>query len=114
MTETERKLAEWIWANPGIKTTALVNICGSNYGWKRSTIFTLIKRMSEKEVVRKEDTHLFMCMDRDAYYSEKMESMLDRYCQSSLPLMLEMYLKDRGISRQDAGVAINLIRKYTK
>lgn len=114
MSDTERKVAEWIWANPGIGTMQLVNMCCANFGWKRSTIFTLLKRMEEKGVLVKEESHFTMSIDRDAYYQDRIEDFLQEYCQSSFPRLVEMYLKNNGISKQEAGYVLNLVRTYTK
>ena len=114
MTDTERKVAEWIWANPGIGTMQLVNMCCANFEWKRSTVFTLLKRLEEKVVLKKENSHLYMSVEREEYYEKMVTVFMDTYCQSSFPKLVEMYLKQNGISKQDAGYVMNLIRTYTK
>lgn len=114
MTDTERKVAEWIWANPGIGTMQLVNMCCANFEWKRSTVFTLLKRMEEKGVLKKENSHFYMSVEREDYYEKMVTDFIATYCQSSFPKLVEMYLKQNGISKQDAGYVMNLIRTYTK
>lgn len=114
MSEAEMKIAEWVWANPGIGSMKLVEVCGSNYGWKQSTVFTLIRRMREKGVLVNEKSRLRMTVDRGAYYHGWAREFVKTNYQGSLAQFLESYLSRDGVSRQDAGRLLNIIRRYTE
>lgn len=114
MSEAEMKIAEWVWANPGIGSMKLVSLCNTNYGWKQSTVFTLIKRMRVKGVLVNENAHLRMTIDRNRYYHDYARDILDTHYQGSLTMFLESCLNPEGVSRQEAGRLMNTIRKYTK
>lgn len=113
MSEAETKIAEWIWANPNIKSVDLVRMCESNYGWKQSTVYTLIKRMREKEVLINENGRLRMTIDRDGYYHNRTAEFLETQHQGSLVRFLECCLQD-GVDKRTAGELMHVIRKYTK
>lgn len=114
MSEAEMKIAEWVWANPGIGSMKLVEVCGNNYGWKQSTVFTLIRRMREKGVLISEKSHLRMTVDRRAYYHGWAREFVRMNYQGSLAQFLESYLSHEGVSRHDAGRLLNIIRRYTE
>ena len=58
--------------------------------------------------------NFYMSLEREDYYEKMVTDFMDTYCQSSFPKLVEMYLKQNGISKQDAGYVMNLIRTYTK
>lgn len=114
MSEAEMKIAEWVWANPEIGSMKLVRVCESNYGWKQSTVFTLIRRMREKGVLVNEKSHLRMTVERGRYYHDQARSFVKMNYAGSLAQFLESYLSHEGVSRQDAGRLLNIIRRYTE
>lgn len=113
MSEAEMKIAEWVWANPGIGSMQLVKLCESNYAWKKSTVFTLIKRMRDKEMLENRDSRLYMKVERGRYYHDWAKSFIETNYQGSLAQFLESYFAHDGISRLDAGRLLNIIRRYT-
>ncbi len=114
MSESERKIAEWVWANPGIGSMKLVKLCMSNYGWKQSTVFTLIKRMRQKEVLVSQDAKLMMTIDRQTYYSDYAKQMIATTYQGSLYAFLKDYFYQTYLSKEEAGRLMNLLRNHTK
>ena len=58
MTEAELKIANILWDEPGISAMGLSARCEDLYGWKRSTTYTLLKRMRDKELVRLDEKGL--------------------------------------------------------
>lgn len=113
MSEAEMKIAEWVWANPGIGSMKIVKVCGANYGWKKSTVFTLIRRMKEKGLLVNENAALKMTVERSTYYHEYACEFIHSHYQGSLNKFLESYFKETGISKQEAGPIMNTIRKHT-
>ena len=76
--------------------------------------FYAFKTYGRKGVLKKENSHFYMSVEREEYYEKMVTDFMDTYCQSSFPKLVEMYLKQNGISKQDAGYVMNLIRTYTK
>ena len=48
LTETEAKFADIIWEHAPIKSTELVKLCEGMLGWKKSTTYTVLKKLCEK------------------------------------------------------------------
>lgn len=113
MSEAETRIAEWVWANPGIGSMKLVKMCEANYGWKQSTVYTLLARMRRKGVLVNEHAALHMAIDRTAYYQQYARALLDQYWQGSLYAFVASCTAD-GIDVEQAGRLIHLIRMKTK
>lgn len=114
LSEAENKAAEWIWANPGIRSMQMVEVCAANYGWKQSTVFTLLKRMEKKGLLVNEKSHLRMTVDRKAYYHAYTEDILESHYSGSLSAFVESALNGGRLSRQEAGKLIHMIREHTE
>ena len=52
LTETEEKFAEIVWNNEPIGSGDLVNLCAKEMGWKKSTTYTVLKKLCEKGIFR--------------------------------------------------------------
>ncbi|MEE8807760.1 MAG: BlaI/MecI/CopY family transcriptional regulator [Lactimicrobium sp.] len=113
MSEAETRIAEWIWANPWIGSMKLVKMCEANYGWKQSTVYTMLARMRKKGVLINDHAALTMAIDRQAYYEQYAKILLDQYWQGSLYAFVSCCVQD-GIDVEDAGRLIHLIRMKTK
>lgn len=113
LSDAESRIAEWVWANPGIRSMKMVEVCEASYGWKQSTVFTLIKRMQKKGLLVNENSHLQMQVSRHAYYHAYALHILQEHYGGSLPAFVESALEYDGIDKNDAGKLMNIIRKYT-
>lgn len=113
LSEAESKIAEWIWANPGIGSMKLVAVCESSYGWKQSTVFTMIRRMKDKGLLVNEKSHLTMSVSRYAYYHMYTKHILECHYGGSLTAFVESALVYDGIDKNEAGRLLNVIHKYT-
>jgi len=54
LTDAELKFAEIIWANAPLKSSELVRLCEAALKWKKSTTYTMLKRLDEKGICRNE------------------------------------------------------------
>ena len=55
LSEMETELAEIIWEREPIKSSELVDICAEEFDWKKSTTYTMLKRVENKGVIINED-----------------------------------------------------------
>ena len=112
LTESEEKIAEIIWANPGISSMETVRLCNMRYGWKKSTVFTLLKRMSLKEMLISDKSRLLMTVSKEDYDHEKSSRIVENSFSGSLPGFINAFMKDRKLSEEELEELEELIRKY--
>ena len=67
MTEFERKLAELIWDNEPITSGELVKLCESALQWKKSTTYTMLKRICEQQLFQNENACVTSLVSREEY-----------------------------------------------
>lgn len=112
LSEAEEKIAELVWADPGMSSMDAVRASNTKYGWKKSTVFTLIHRMEEKKLLLSEDHRLRMSCSRDEYDHQKASDFVQADYSGSLPVFLTAFMKDRVLSDQEADELEELIRSY--
>ena len=98
LSEAENRVARIIWDNPGISSMDVWHICENLYGWKKSTVFTLIRRIRDKGYLLPQRSGLTMVISKDEYYSHKTKKLVEEEFNDSLGDFITSYLKDRKLT----------------
>ena len=67
MTEAEEKLADIIWSNEPIASKDLISICSQKLDWKKSTTYTLLKRLEDKKIFKNEKSVITSLVTKNEY-----------------------------------------------
>lgn len=104
VTHTEWSIMELLWKEPRT-LMELVNILAETVGWSKSTVTTMVRRMTDKELVTYDTdgrTKLFRAaVDREDVVAQETDSLLDRAYQGSLGLMLSTLVNHKHLSKAD-------------
>lgn len=114
MPESEMKLMELIWENQPIRSGELVTRSFEAYGWKKSTVYTILKKLVTRGAARNEDSVITAVYPRETVMSERSEDVIERSYGGSLPMFLTAFLSREKISRSEAEELKRLIDSYTK
>ena len=112
MTETEYKFAELIWEEEPIGSGELVKQCAEKFGWKKSTTYTEIKRLSQKGVLKNENAVVTPLVTREEVQAKESDEFVERTFDGSLPGFLTAFLGGKKLSRQEAEDLKALIDNY--
>lgn len=99
--EGEYRFLTILWEHEPVSSSELVRLCGERLGWKKSTTYTVIRKLSEKGIVKNEKTIVESLVKKDAADRQAGEELLERTCQGNLPAFLAAFLKDRKLSREE-------------
>ena len=72
--ESEYRFCLILWEHQPIKSSELVNLCREQLGWKPTTTYTVIKRLSQRGVLKNENTLVSALVTK-----EQVQAMIDRY-----------------------------------
>lgn len=111
LSEAEYELATIIWQKQPIGSGELAQICEKQMGWKRSTTYTLLKRMIEKEAAENTNTMVTMKLSKEEVDRESAEDLIQKSYQGSLPMFIAAYTKGRKLSEEEAAELKKLIRR---
>lgn len=109
MTEAETRLAELIWESAPIGSGELVQLCADRLGWKKSTTYTMLRKLCALGIARNEHTTVTAAVSRDEYHRLRGEAVIREGFGGSLPRFLTAFVEQRGLSEADAAALKTLI-----
>ncbi len=110
----EAKFADIIWQNEPIQSSELVKRSESELGWKKSTTFTVLRRLSEKGLFKNEGGTVTSLISRDEFYSMQSERFVDDTFGGSLPAFLAAFTKRKNLTKEEITELRRLVEEYEK
>ena len=110
----ESKFADMIWNNEPISTASLVKLCEKELDWKRTTTYTVLKRLSERGLFQNENGTVTSLVSRNDFYSMKTESFVNETFGGSLPAFLAAFASRKRLNKEEIDEIRNLIDNYGK
>ena len=76
--ESEYRFCQILWAHEPVKSRELVALCAEHLGWKPTTTYTVIKRLSERGVLKNENTVVTSLISQDEAQTAEIDELLDK------------------------------------
>ena len=112
--EAELRLMELIWENAPIRSTALVQLAGEKLGWKKSTVFTVIKKLAGRNILKNENAVIIPLVSREQVCLSESQSLVDRLFKGSSRLFLTNFLSREEFTGEEAAQLKALIDRQTR
>ncbi|WP_044477241.1 BlaI/MecI/CopY family transcriptional regulator [Paenibacillus antibioticophila] len=112
LTESEEQFAEIIWQNEPIGSGELVKLCEKKMAWKKSTTYTVLKKLCEKGIFQNEDAVVSSRMTKDEYYAKQSVRFVEDTFGGSLPKFLTAFIGNKRLSKRQAEELKKLIDEH--
>ena len=112
LTETEEKFAELIWQSEPIGSGDLVKLCEKEMNWKKSTTYTVLKKLCEKGIFQNENAVVSSLISKDEYYAKQSIRFVEDTFGGSLPKFLTAFIGGGKLSKHQAGELKKLIDEH--
>ena len=112
--ESEYRFCLILWENEPIKSGELVNLCREQLGWKPTTTYTVIKRLSERGVLKNENSVVFALVTKDEVQAAEINEMVEKTFEGSLPAFIAAFTKHQKISEKELDAVQAMIDRYRK
>lgn len=112
MTEAEMQLAELIWEQEPIGSGQLVKLSAERLNWKKSTTYTVLRKICENGIFQNEQTVVTSLMSKEEYARRKGERYLEENYNGSLPGFVAAFLKKKKLSRREIEELAKMIEEY--
>ena len=112
MTEFERKLADLIWDNEPITSGELVKLCESILRWKKSTTYTMLKRICEQQLFQNDNACVTSLVSREEYLQNQGEEFLNQNFGGSMPSFLAAFMDRRKLTHRQIQEIRDMIDRY--
>lgn len=114
ISNSESRLMELIWANEPINSGKLTVLADAALGWKKSTVYTIIKKLVCKGIIKNENAVVTSLIPRSEILSEKSETLIKKTYDDSLPMFLTAFLSKEKLSKSEAEELKSIIDSYTQ
>ncbi len=102
LSDSEYRLMDILWDNEDMEATLLVSICLEKYGWKKPTVYTMLKRLGEKGALRFENRIVSALVCKNQVDKSESEALLNKAYKGSISSFLSAFLQDKKLTKEDA------------
>ena len=99
--EGEYRFCLIMWEHEPVTAVELAKICDKERGWKRTTTYTIIKRLGERGVLKNENGTVTSLVSKDDAQSYEIDELLEKKFEGSLPAFLAAFTKRQDVSDKD-------------
>lgn len=112
LTDAENNLAEIIWKNEPIQSPELVKVCDIQFDWKKSTTYTMLKKLEKKEIVQNRKGTVTSLLSKEEFYTEQTNAIVKEGFGGSLPRFLAAFTRDKRLSDKEVRELQKLIDEH--
>lgn len=107
----ETRFAELIWANEPIPSGELVKLCQKELDWKKSTTYTMLRRLCQRGVAQNRDGMVTSVLSRREVEGMQSEEFLRETFQGSLPRFLAAFTSRARLTPEEIRELEEIIRR---
>ena len=105
----ESKFADIIWNNEPIPSGELVKLCNQKLEWKKSTTYTMLKRLCERGIFKNENGVVSSILTKEEFGAAQSERIIEDTFDGSLPAFIAAFASRKKLSEKDLAFANMLI-----
>lgn len=101
-----------VWDSAPINSGDLVKLCEERLGWKKSTTYTVVRKMCQKGYIANVDAVVSVLISKEQVQADESVYFVERTFDGSLPGFLAAFLGGKKISEEEAGRLKQMIDEY--
>ena len=109
--ESEYRFCQILWEREPVKSTELVKLCKEKLGWSKATTYTVIKRLTERGVVKSEDAVVTSLVSREEAENARIDELVGDTFGGSLPAFVAAFSRHKKLSAAEADALRKLIEE---
>lgn len=99
--ESEYRFCLILWENEPISSRMLSELCKEKLGWSKTTTYTVIKRLSDRGVVKNENTVVTSIVSKDEAEVSQIDELVEKKFEGSLPAFIAAFARSQKLSEKD-------------
>ena len=112
MGAVEARFADIIWENEPIATGVLAKRSEELLSWKKTTSYTVLKRLCDKGIFKNEKGVVTSVMSREDFYAVQSKRFVEHTFEGSLPAFLAAFTKNKGLTAEEVAHLRQLVAEY--
>ena len=110
--ESEYRFCLILWENEPVNSTKLVELCKAQLGWSKATTYTVIRRLSERGVVKNENAIVSALISKEEAQASRLEDMVEETFEGSMPAFIAAFSRSKKLTRQEVDQLKAMIASY--
>lgn len=112
--ESEYRFCLILWEHEPATTTQLVKLCREKLEWKRTTTYTVIKRLCERGVLKNDGGVITSLVSKDQAQAAEIDELVEKKFEGSIPAFVAAFGRRQRLSQEDIQQMQQLIDRYRK
>ena len=108
----ESHFADIVWANQPLSTKELVTICETELNWKRTTTYTVLKKLCERGIFKTENSIVTALLSKDEFQAIQSEKFVGETFDGSLPAFIAAFTSRKKLSDSEIDEIKRMIEAY--
>lgn len=110
--ESEYRFCLILWEHEPVRSSDLVALCREQLGWKPTTTYTVIKRLSERGVLVNENSVVRSLVSKDEVQAAEIDELVEKKFGGSLPAFIAAFTRHRRLSGAELDEMQRMIDEY--
>ena len=110
--DVQAKFADIVWENEPVSSGELVKICAERLQWKKSTTYTVLKKLCEKGIFKNINGVVSSVVSKNEFFSAKSRKFVEDEFHGSLPAFISAFASDRALSSEEISEIQKMIDSY--
>ena len=112
--ESEYRFCLILWEHEPVPSGKLVELCKEHLGWSKATTYTVIRRLSERGVLKNENTIVSSLISKEEAQKSRLDEMVEETFEGSMPAFIAAFSKSKRLSKDEVEQLRQLIDSYTE
>lgn len=112
LAEIESRFVELVWRKEPVSSGELVLLCEKELNWKKSTTYTVLRRLCQKGILKNEDAVVTSVIKKEEYMARCSEQIVEDTFEGSLPQFVAAFMSRKKLSRKQIDEIQKLIDEY--
>ena len=112
LADSELRFMQILWERRPLSGAQLVALCADRLGWKKSTTYTVLKRLSEKGMVKNENSVITPLVSEKEVQQYESASVVNRSFGGNLPDFVAAFMGDKKLNKKDADRLRQMIEEF--
>ena len=109
--ESEYRFCRILWDNEPVRSTELVKLCREKLGWSKATTYTVIRRLSERGVLKSENAVVTSLISREELEIAEIDELMDKRFNGSLPAFVAAFTRQQNLSEKQVEEIMRIIEE---
>ena len=112
LCDSEYRFMQVVWAVAPVGSGKLVELCAEQLGWKKSTTYTVLKKLCERGLLKNEGSIVMVLAPQETVTAEAANDFVEKTFGGSLPGFLAAFMSGRKLTAKEAEDLKHLIDEY--